>query len=71
MKKFGQHPAEFAKGKKLSLRELTTQSGVDHNKINDIELSKKGLKPETLFKLADGLAVHPKYLLEFEMPNEK
>ena len=66
LKQFGQHLAEIRKEKKLSLRELAALSDIDHKKISDIELNKRGLKLETLFKLADGLGVHPKELLDFD-----
>jgi len=71
LKKFGQRIAELRKERKQSLRELAAQSGIDHKKISDIELAKRGLKLETLFKLADGLGIHPRELLDFEMPTEK
>jgi transcriptional regulator with XRE-family HTH domain len=71
LKKFGQRLAELRKEKKQSLRELAALSGIDHKKINDIELAKRGLKLETLFRLADGLGIQPKELLDFDIPGEK
>jgi transcriptional regulator with XRE-family HTH domain len=68
LKQFGQHLAKLRTTKGLSLRELAAQSGVDHKKISDIELSKRGLRLDTLFKLADGLDLQPKDLLDFDMP---
>jgi transcriptional regulator with XRE-family HTH domain len=68
LKQFGQHLAELRLAKGLSLRELALRSDVDHKKISDIELNKRGLRLDTLFKLADGLELNPKDLLDFEMP---
>lgn len=68
LKQFGQHLAKLRLARGLSLRELALRSDVDHKKISDIELNKRGLRLDTLFKLADGLELNPKELLDFEMP---
>jgi transcriptional regulator with XRE-family HTH domain len=70
LKQFGQHLQKLRNEKGLSLRELSLKCDIDHKKISDIELNKRGLKLETLFKLADGLELHPKFLLDFEYATE-
>ena len=71
LKHFGLHLARLRKNRGMSLRNLALKSGVDHKKISDIELNKRGLKLETLFKLADGLGLHPGELLDFDFQENK
>lgn len=71
LKEFGLLIAKLRKERGLSLRELSARTGIEHKIINNIELNKRGLKLETLFRLADGLEVDPKDLLDFDLLKKK
>ena len=71
LERFGLHIAELRRERRLSIRELALRSGIEHKQINSIELNKTSIRLDTLFKLADGLEMHPKDLLDFEMPKQK
>ena len=48
----------------LSLRELSTLSGVNYNSIWRIEAGRTGAKPRTVRRLATALGVEPHELLK-------
>ena len=50
----------------LSLRELGELSGVAHDAINKLELSKRSAQPRTIRKLAEALGVEPRALMKGE-----
>jgi transcriptional regulator with XRE-family HTH domain len=46
---------------------MASRCDVDHAKISKIESNKANLMVTTLMELADGLGVHPKKLLDFDV----
>lgn len=64
---FGERVAKYRKGKHLSYRQLAQLCNVDHSKISKIEKGQVNVRLLTILDLADGLEVHPKKLLDFEV----
>jgi transcriptional regulator with XRE-family HTH domain len=64
--KFTVHLVRLMEEKKMSQRRLATLSGVSLGKINKIVHNKANLTLTTLRKLAEGLDLPPKILLDFE-----
>jgi transcriptional regulator with XRE-family HTH domain len=67
LRKVAANLTKIRESKGLSIRELATRCDVDHSKISKIENNKANLMVTTLIELAEGLAVHPKKLLEFDL----
>lgn len=65
--KFGTHLRAYRTEKNMSLRELATKAELNHNKIGLIESGSTDLQLTTIFKLAKGLGVEPKELLDFKI----
>ena len=65
--KFGIHLRAHRTEKDMSLRELATKSELNHNKIGLIESGSTDLQLTTIFKLAKGLGIEPKELLDFKI----
>jgi transcriptional regulator with XRE-family HTH domain len=55
---------ELRERRALSLRELSTLSGVNYNSIWRIEVGRTGAKPRTIRRLAEALGVEPYELLK-------
>lgn len=64
--KFGIHLRSLRQERNLSLRELANKSDLNHNKIGLIESGATDLQLTTIFKLAKGLDIEPKLLLDFK-----
>jgi transcriptional regulator with XRE-family HTH domain len=67
LKKFAAQLTKLRKKKGLSQRELSSRCDVDYGKISKLENSKANLTLTTLLELAEGLEVHPKELLDFDI----
>lgn len=65
---FGNHIEFLRKEQKLSLRQLAQRCDVDFSDINKIEKGDRNIQMTTIFELAKGLGVHPKKLLDFDLP---
>lgn len=55
---------ELRKSKGLTLRELAAAAGCSIGFLSDVELNRRGAKPETWQKIADALGVKVKALHE-------
>jgi transcriptional regulator with XRE-family HTH domain len=64
---FGNHLSDIRKKKNLTLRELADRCSVDFSEIGKIETGKRNVSLVNLVELANGLSIHPKKLLEFEI----
>ncbi len=64
--KFTKHLVSIMEKKGMSQRKLATLSGISLGKINKMVHNKANLTITTLRKLAEGLDVPPKDLLDFE-----
>ena len=64
--KFAVHLVSLMEEKGMSQRRLATLSGVSLGKINKIVHNKANLTLTTLRKLAEGLDLPPKVLMDFE-----
>jgi transcriptional regulator with XRE-family HTH domain len=58
---------KIRESKGLSIRQLAARCDVDHAKISKIESNKANMMVTTLMELAEGLAIHPKKMLDFEI----
>lgn len=67
LQKLAANLTKIRESKGLSIRQLATRCDVDHAKISKIEGNKANLMVTTLMELAEGLEVHPKKLLEFDL----
>lgn len=67
LQKFADHLMKIRETKGLSQRQLSARCDVDYGKISKIENNKANLVLTTLFELADGLGIHPKKLLDFDL----
>jgi transcriptional regulator with XRE-family HTH domain len=67
LRKIAANLTKVRESKGLSIRQLATRCDVDHSKISKIEGHKANLMVTTLLELAEGLGVHPKRLLDFEI----
>lgn len=66
--KFGENLRNIREGKELSLLQLSYNCSIDESKISKIEHGKFNITISTLVELAKGLEIHPKKLLDFELP---
>jgi transcriptional regulator with XRE-family HTH domain len=67
LQKIAANLIKIRKGKGLSQRQLASMCDVDYGKISKIENNKANLTVTTLIELAEGLGVHPRKLLDFEI----
>ena len=67
MHKFGNHLRKIRQKKGLSMRQLAALCDIDYAKLSKVETNKANLSVTTLFEIADGLGVHPKELLNFDI----
>jgi transcriptional regulator with XRE-family HTH domain len=67
LKKFAQNLKKLREAEGISQRELSSRCDVDYAKISKIEGLKANLYITTLFELAEGLGIHPRELLDFEI----
>lgn len=65
--KFGKNLQKIRESKKLSLLKLSYNCSIDESKISKIEHGKHNITLATIIELANGLEIHPKKLLEFEL----
>jgi transcriptional regulator with XRE-family HTH domain len=64
--KFTSHLVKLMEAKGMSQRKLSVLSGISLGKIHKVVHNKANLNITTLRKLAEGLDVHPKTLLDFD-----
>lgn len=63
--KIGENFKKFRRQKRLSLRQIEAITGVDHSWIGKFEKGKVNFEIDTLLKLASGLKVYVKDLVDF------
>ena len=54
-------------GKNVTLQDMDFCTGIDFSNFNKIEQGKTNITFRTFLKIAKGLKVHPKKLLDFEI----
>ncbi len=67
LKSFGKNLKEIRKKKQLSFRKLAASCNIDHSDIAKMEKGEINITLLTLQELANGLEIHPKKLLDFEI----
>jgi transcriptional regulator with XRE-family HTH domain len=67
LRKIAANLTKIRESKGLSIRQLATRCDVDHGKISKIENNKANLMVTTLIELAEGLSIHPRKLLDFDI----
>lgn len=67
LKKFGANLKKLRTEKGLSMRELAALCDVDFSKIGKLETNQGNITITTLFEIAEGLGVHPRELLNFDV----
>jgi DNA-binding Xre family transcriptional regulator len=65
--KFTNHLVKLMEVREISQRKLAILSGISLAKVHKIVHNKANLNITTLRKLAEGLDVHPKVLLDFDI----
>ena len=65
--KFGENLQKIRDGKKLSLLQLSYNCSIDESNISKIEHGKFNITLATIVELANGLEIHPKKLLDFDI----
>lgn len=65
--KFGKKVKEERESRGLTLDDLEFHSMIDSSDINKIELGQRNITMKSLLKIATGLKVDPKELLNFEL----
>lgn len=63
--KFGKRVKDERESKGLTLDDLEFHSSIDSSDINKIELGQRNITLKSLLKIANGLDIDPKELLEF------
>lgn len=66
LKGFGKRVKEEREAKNLTLDDMEFHTGIDSSDFSKIELGKTNITFKTFEKVAKGLKVHPKELLDFE-----
>ena len=69
--KFGENLRKIREGKKLSLLQLSYNCSLDESNISKIEHGKFDIRLSTIIELANGLEVHQKKLLDFDLPSDE
>ena len=68
LKAFGANLKKVRKDKLLSYRQLSHNCNIDYSDISKIEKGEINITLTTTRELAAGLEVHPRDLLDFEIP---
>ncbi|RKS03056.1 helix-turn-helix domain-containing protein [Flavobacterium sp. 102] len=71
LRDFGKKVKEIREVKKYTLEDLEFSTGIDSSDFNKIELGKTNITLRTFIKVAKGLEVHPKELLDFKFDLDK
>jgi transcriptional regulator with XRE-family HTH domain len=69
--KFGEKVKKERESQGLTLDDLEFHSSIDSSDINKIELGQRNITFKSFLKIANGLKVHPKELLDFDMGDLK
>ncbi len=64
--KLGNRIADMRKQRGLSQTDLAIKCGMDRQNLSNIERGKKNIQAITVYRLARGLEVHVKELVDFE-----
>ena len=67
-RRFAIHFRQLRKNKGLTQEDLAFEAGADRVTIARIETARQNLTFDMLISLAKALHIHPKELLDFEMP---
>jgi transcriptional regulator with XRE-family HTH domain len=70
LKDFGKRVKEEREAKSLTLDDMEFHTGIDASDFNKIELGKTNITFKTFVKVAKGLKVNPKKLLDFDIDLE-
>jgi transcriptional regulator with XRE-family HTH domain len=71
LKEFGRNVKRERESKNLTLQDMEFHTGIDFSDFNKIEQGKTNITFRTFLKIANGLKVHPKKLLDFEIDLDK
>jgi transcriptional regulator with XRE-family HTH domain len=71
LKEFGRNVKRERESKNLTLQDMEFHTGIDFSDFNKIEQGKTNITFRTFLKIAKGLKVHPKKLLDFEIDLDK
>lgn len=71
LKEFGKKVKSERESKNLTLQDMEFHRGIDFSDFNKIEQGKTNITFRTLLKIAKGLKVHPKELMNFKIDLDK
>lgn len=71
LKDFGKKVKKEREAKKFTLQDMEFHTGIDFSDFNKIEQGKTNITFRTFLKIAKGLGIHPKELLDFKVDFEK
>lgn len=71
LKEFGKNVRRERESKNLTLKDMEFHTGIDFSDFNKIEQGKTNITFRTLVKIAKGLKVHPRKLMNFEIDLDK
>ncbi|MBP4139786.1 XRE family transcriptional regulator [Flavobacterium cupreum] len=67
LKDFGEKVKTEREAKNLTLKDMEFHTGIDDSDFNKIELGKTNITFRTFLKVAKGLKVQPKKLVDFDI----
>lgn len=71
LKNFGKKVKEIRDAKNYTLDDMEFHTGIDSSDFNKIEQGKTNITFRTFIKVAKGLGLHPKELLDFKFDLDK
>ena len=71
LKEFGKSVKSEREARKFTLEDMEFHTGIDTSDFNKIELGKTNITFRTFLKVAQGLEIHPKELLNFDFDLKK
>lgn len=71
LKEFGKNVRRERESKNLTLQDMEFHTGIDFSDFNKIEQGKTNITFRTLVKIAKGLKVHPRKLMNIEIDLDK
>lgn len=71
IKEFGKNVKRERELRNLTLQDMEFHTGIDFSDFNKIEQGKTNITFRTFLKIAKGLKVHPKELMDFKIDLDK
>ena len=71
LKEFGKNVKRERESRNLTLQDMEFHTGIDFSDFNKIEQGKTNITFRTLLKIAKGLKVHPRKLMDFKIDLDK